>query len=268
MAALARGDRGRPAVGARLRGSALGRRRPARLRRPPRRLGERGAAARPVHRATGAAHAASRLGRRQGQLARRSRLALSTTRRPRRSCTRCSGAPRSRPTCRRVSSSTRAGIPSMPRSSRGCSLERPGDVVLPESVQGIIAARLDTLPREEKELLQDAAVVGRVFWLGALGDGPSAARGASALARAKGVRKPRVAEARSPTRTSTRSVTRSSARSPTSRCHERERAEKHRSAAEWIESLGRQEDHAEMLAHHYEAALELRAARQVRTPSF
>ena len=46
---------------------------------------------------------------------------------------------------------------------------RPGDVVLPETVQGIIAARLDTLAAEEKELLQDAAVMGRTFWLGALG---------------------------------------------------------------------------------------------------
>jgi len=35
-----------------------------------------------------------------------------------------------------------------------------------------------------------------------------------------------------------------------------ERADKHRRAAEWIESLGRPEDHAEMLAHHYGAALD------------
>src|SRR5204862_6999902 len=39
---------------------------------------------------------------------------------------------------------------------------------LPESVQGIIAARLDSLPTAEKALLQDAAVVGKVFCLGAL----------------------------------------------------------------------------------------------------
>ena len=39
---------------------------------------------------------------------------------------------------------------------------------LPESVQAIIAARLDALEREDKELLQDAAVVGKVFWSGAL----------------------------------------------------------------------------------------------------
>jgi tetratricopeptide (TPR) repeat protein len=38
------------------------------------------------------------------------------------------------------------------------------------------------------------------------------------------------------------------------------RAQKHRLAAEWIESLGRPEDHADLLAHHYLAALELAGA--------
>ena len=42
------------------------------------------------------------------------------------------------------------------------------ELTLPESVQGIIAARLDALPLDEKLLLQDASVVGKVFWLGAL----------------------------------------------------------------------------------------------------
>ena len=42
------------------------------------------------------------------------------------------------------------------------------DLALPETVQGIIAARLDTLAPEEKALVQDAAVVGKVFWVGAL----------------------------------------------------------------------------------------------------
>ena len=46
--------------------------------------------------------------------------------------------------------------------------ERTDELPLPESVQGIIAARLDGLPAEEKGLLQDAAVFGRVFSLGAV----------------------------------------------------------------------------------------------------
>ncbi len=39
---------------------------------------------------------------------------------------------------------------------------------LPTSVRGLVAARLDALPRPERALLLDAAVVGKVFWHGAL----------------------------------------------------------------------------------------------------
>ena len=42
------------------------------------------------------------------------------------------------------------------------------DVELPRSIQGLIATRLDVLPADEKALLQDAAVVGRIFWAGAV----------------------------------------------------------------------------------------------------
>ena len=39
-----------------------------------------------------------------------------------------------------------------------------GSIDIPPSVQAVLAARLDTLPAEEKRLAQDAAVVGRIFW--------------------------------------------------------------------------------------------------------
>jgi len=42
-------------------------------------------------------------------------------------------------------------------------------VEIPRSVQALMAARLDALPREEKAVLQDAAVIGRTFWNGAVG---------------------------------------------------------------------------------------------------
>ena len=35
-------------------------------------------------------------------------------------------------------------------------------------MQALIAARIDLLPNAEKRLLQHAAVIGRVFWRGAL----------------------------------------------------------------------------------------------------
>ncbi len=48
--------------------------------------------------------------------------------------------------------------------------ERTADLVagLPTTVQAIISARLDALPRRHRQVLQDAAVVGRVFWRGPL----------------------------------------------------------------------------------------------------
>jgi tetratricopeptide (TPR) repeat protein len=64
-----------------------------------------------------------------------------------------------------------------------------GSVELPRSIQGLIAARLDGLPDEEKALLQDAAVVGRVFWSGAVvalsGAGPADVRDALGRLRIK-----------------------------------------------------------------------------------
>jgi len=39
---------------------------------------------------------------------------------------------------------------------------------LPTSVRGIVAARLDALPRAERSLLLEAAVIGKVFWVDAL----------------------------------------------------------------------------------------------------
>ena len=66
---------------------------------------------------------------------------------------------------------------------------------LPETVQGIIAARLDLLAPAEKRLLQDAAVVGKVFWPGAVAAlGGGAGHGAGrvpARAGAQAVRPPR-----------------------------------------------------------------------------
>jgi class 3 adenylate cyclase/tetratricopeptide (TPR) repeat protein len=48
-------------------------------------------------------------------------------------------------------------------------LAQPVDQVeVPRSIHALIAARLDTLPAEEKALVQDAAVAGRIFWLGAV----------------------------------------------------------------------------------------------------
>ena len=65
---------------------------------------------------------------------------------------------------------------------------------LPGSVQGIIAARLDGLDPEDKSLLQDAAVVGKTFWVGAVaaigGARASRSRATAPRARTRAVRSP------------------------------------------------------------------------------
>jgi class 3 adenylate cyclase len=138
--------------------------------------------------------------------------------------------------------------------------EREGveDLPLPETVQGIIAARLDGLPPEEKALLQDAAVLGKVFWLGALS---ATELQLNALQQKEFVQRARRSSVEGETEFSFKHLlVRDVAYGQIPRA---ERAEKHRRAAEWIESLGRPEDHAEMVAHHYLSALELaRAAGQ------
>ena len=141
--------------------------------------------------------------------------------------------------------------------------ERGETEEVPETLQGVIAARLDGLPPEEKALLQEAAVVGRVFWLGAV----EAMDGAlprelearlHALARKEFIRRERRSSVEGDTEFAFLHVlVRDVAYGQIPR---RERSEKHRLAAEWIASLGRSEDHAEMLGHHYLQALELAEA--------
>src|SRR6266516_4459012 len=132
------------------------------------------------------------------------------------------------------------------------------ELTVPESIQGVIAARLDLLPPEEKALLQDAAVRGKVFWLGSVVDGrsPSDAEAAlHALDRKGFVRRARGSSVADESEyTFLHILVRDVAYGQIPRG---ERAERHRRAAEWIESLGRADDYAESLAHHCMAALEL-----------
>ena len=134
-------------------------------------------------------------------------------------------------------------------------VERPTETVVPETVQGMIAARIDTLSPEEKALLQNAAIVGRVFWLGALGrERWTIEERLHSLERKEFVRRElRSSVAGEDEYVFRHALVRDVAYEQIPRS---ERADMHRDAAEWIESLGRLDDHAETLAHHYAAALE------------
>jgi tetratricopeptide (TPR) repeat protein len=128
---------------------------------------------------------------------------------------------------------------------------------LPDSVQGLIAARLDALTRAEKELLQDAAVAGKVFWPSALAASRDAAAledTLRALERKEFVRRERRSSVEREVQYVFRHVlVRDVAYGQIPRAT---RAERHRQVAEWIEQHVRGEDAAELLAHHYSSALE------------
>jgi len=141
--------------------------------------------------------------------------------------------------------------------------ERSETDEVPENVQGIIAARLDALPPGDKQLLQDAAVLGKVFWLGAVcaiggRERSEVIETLHSLERKEFVRRERRASVGGEEEFAFRHLlVRDVAYGQIPRSA---RAERHERAAEWIESLGRLEDHAEMLARHYLRALRLRQA--------
>jgi predicted ATPase len=143
-------------------------------------------------------------------------------------------------------------------------VEADEELPLPESVQAIIAARVDALPPDEKRLLQAAAVVGRVFWVGAV----------AALTRLPhyvvGERLERL-EAKAFLRRDATSTVGGEAQYAFHHVLVREiaygqvprgtRADDHAQAAQWLEALKiDRADLAELVAHHYQCALELAAA--------
>ena len=147
--------------------------------------------------------------------------------------------------------------------ARAVSRGETGDV--PESVHQVIAARLDRLAPEEKLLLQEAAVIGEVFWPGAL----SSISGLDAAARRRRLEELTRREFVAPEPSSAvgnelqytfrHVLIRDVAYAGIPRA---QRAVKHQKTAEWIEARARDDDVAELVAHHYSRALDLaRAAR-------
>jgi DNA-binding SARP family transcriptional activator len=147
------------------------------------------------------------------------------------------------------------------RHGRGLRLVKDAEIPVPGTVQALIAARLDALDAERKALLLDAAVVGQVFWSG--------------VVAAMGQREESMARERLQELTRqgfVRPARRSSVAGQAEyvfghvlmrdvaygQLPQAVRADKHRRAAEWLETLSpdRAEDRAELLAHHYATALE------------
>src|SRR5437763_15158917 len=123
----------------------------------------------------------------------------------------------------------------------------------------MIAARLDSLEPPDKELVQNAAVLGKVFWAGALAALTGRERflveeQLHGLERKEFVRRERRSGVAGETQYAfLHLLLRDVAYSQIPRS---QRADKHSGAAAWIESLSadRSEDRAEMLAPHYPEA--------------
>ena len=140
----------------------------------------------------------------------------------------------------------------------------PDQLSVPETVQAIVAARLDGLSVEEKELLHAAAVHGKVFWAGAVaamtgGDRVAVEERLHGLERKEFVRRRRRSAVAGEAEYAFRHILiRDVAYGQIPR---RSRVEKHRLAAEWIAALVEdRDDHVELLAEHYQRALELARA--------
>jgi class 3 adenylate cyclase/tetratricopeptide (TPR) repeat protein len=143
---------------------------------------------------------------------------------------------------------------------------RLGDgVEVPDSVQALIAARLDTLSPDRKSMLQDASVLGKVFWAGAVTTMGGRDAHDVELALHELSRKELVRPARASSMEGEREfgfwhvLVRDVCYGQIPRAA---RAARHLAAAGWIEEKAgeRAEDLADVLAHHYHAALELNEA--------
>jgi class 3 adenylate cyclase/tetratricopeptide (TPR) repeat protein len=136
---------------------------------------------------------------------------------------------------------------------------------VPDSVQALIAARLDTLSPDRKSLLQDAAVLGKVFWAGSLAEMGGRDLGEVEQTLHELSRKELVRPARTSSMEGEHEygfwhvLVRDVCYGQIPRAA---RASRHQAAAAWIERKAgeRVEDLADVLAYHYLAALELARA--------
>jgi class 3 adenylate cyclase/tetratricopeptide (TPR) repeat protein len=141
---------------------------------------------------------------------------------------------------------------------------------LPDSVHGIIAARLDTLSYAERRFVHDASVIGRTAWLGAVcalseRDASEADDVLHALERKQLVRRSRHSSVEGEVELSfAHALIRDVAYAQIRRA---DRATAHARVAAWIEQLEQERvDTAELVAHHYVTALRLHEEMGDATP--
>jgi DNA-binding SARP family transcriptional activator len=133
--------------------------------------------------------------------------------------------------------------------------EVPERLAVPDSVQSIVAARIDMLGAAEKAALQTAAVIGRVFWAGPVTEllGGADADLGVLVERDFIRRQPLSSMAGEREFAFKHAVTRDVAYESLPKGR---RARLHAALAEWLESFGQgRDEHAPLLAHHYAEAV-------------
>ncbi|MGZ4416379.1 MAG: ATP-binding protein, partial [Gaiellaceae bacterium] len=133
--------------------------------------------------------------------------------------------------------------------------ELPPGFEIPDSVQAVLAARIDLLAEAEKAALQAAAVIGRVFWAGPIYElVPDLAPDLHLLETRDFIRqRPGSSLAGEVEYAFKHALTREVAYETLTKAR---RAQLHTQFAEWLERLGEgRDEHAPLLAHHYAEAV-------------
>jgi class 3 adenylate cyclase/tetratricopeptide (TPR) repeat protein len=130
----------------------------------------------------------------------------------------------------------------------------PGGIEIPDTVQAVVAARLDLLGSAEKAALQAAAVVGRIFWTGPIYDLTEEQPDLRVLEDRDFIRRHGESSLEGEREYAFKhSITREVAYESLPKAR---RARLHAGFAQWIERrMGGRDDVASMLAHHYAAAV-------------
>jgi predicted ATPase/class 3 adenylate cyclase len=134
----------------------------------------------------------------------------------------------------------------------------PVEIRIPDTIHGALAARLDLLSALEKRVAQDAALIGRVFWSGAVLD-VSGLHAAEVLAALERLQEREVVEERASSSLAgerqfafTHALIREVAYASLPKA---QRSTKHLRFAQWlVRAAGGDEEFLAVLAHHYEQA--------------
>jgi class 3 adenylate cyclase len=151
---------------------------------------------------------------------------------------------------------TLAGRGVLARRNGGWSFgELPADFSVPDTIQAVLAARIDLLSRTGKAALQTASVIGRVFWGGPVCELVEGADPEFGLLQERDFVLPHARSSIEGQREwlIKHALTREVAYQSLLKAN---RAPLHAGFAQWLERNGKGEDeHAPLLAHHYAAAV-------------